>query len=357
MIIFYIWSHTIKVVNFISGKDLGGPKQSFLLYSEAISNLGHDVISVTRKGAPLIDILHSMKMNVKEVDYIRSINILFKKNAITKLREVLKPLEADIIFVHKQVDIELVREAVGDDVRIIGIIHGFNAKNIEPADALIAVSQKVKDFLLNNGYTKPIYVIPNMVKIASVPHYRDLPEIPLIGAMGIFRRKKGFHVLIKALSILKQRNIKFKAIIAGRGQLLYYLKYLRLKLDLKDELVIRDWVNNDERDEFVDSIDIYCLPSRTESFGMVVVEAMARMKRVIATRCGGPEEIITHGENGFLVEKQNPEAMADCIESLITNKVESNHMPQNAYDFVMDNYEITHVTNKISDIIDELTFH
>ncbi len=294
----------------------------------------------------------NMKLKVKAVDYIRSSNSLFRSGAIGKLKAAMEPINPDIVFVHKQVDIALVREALGENVKIIGIIHGFNAKDIEPADELIAVSKKVKDFLLKSGYKKPIHIIPNMVKVATTPEYRDLPEIPLIGAMGIFRRKKGFHMLIKALGILKKRGVQFKAIIAGRGQLYYYLKYLQFMNELNEHLEIRDWVTNDERDRFVDSIDIYCLPSRTESFGMVVVEAMARMKRVIATRCGGPEEIITHGKTGYLVEKQNPEAMADMIEDLISKKVNSNKVPQNAYNFVMKNYEIGCVTDKLKAIID-----
>jgi len=171
--------------------------------------------------------------------------------------------------------------------------------------------------------------------------------------MGMFRRKKGFHILIKALSILKQRGVPFKAVIAGKGRITWYLQYLRWKLDLKNELTIRGWVSNDERDEFVDSIDLYVLPSRTETFGMVVVEAMARMKRVIATRCGGPEEIITDGMDGFLVEKENPEAMADKLEDLIQNHEESLDTPNQAYTTAIDKYSIEKVAHNLSAILNK----
>jgi glycosyltransferase involved in cell wall biosynthesis len=169
--------------------------------------------------------------------------------------------------------------------------------------------------------------------------------------MGMFRRKKGFHIFIKALSILKQREVPFKAVIAGKGRITWYLQYLRWKLDLKNELTMRGWVKNDERDEFVDNIDLYVLPSRTETFGMVVVEAMARMKRVIATKCGGPEEIITDGVDGFLVDKENPEAMADKLEELIKNPEKSKESPMNANKVAINNYSLEAVSMQISNII------
>jgi glycosyltransferase involved in cell wall biosynthesis len=298
--------------------------------------------------------MQSMDIDVDEVSYVRTTHPLFIKKSIQNLRKALLPMNASVIFVHKQLDIELVRGALGNNIKIVGIIHGFNAKHIEHADVLIAVSDKVKEFLIDSGCTKPIYVVPNMVKIGNDIVYRDLPTTPLIGAMGMFRRKKGFHILIKALSILKQRGVSFKAIIAGKGRITWYLQYLRWKLDLKNELTMRGWISNDERDEFVDSIDLYILPSRTETFGMVVVEAMARMKRVIATKCGGPEEIITDGVDGFLVDKENPEAVADKLEELIYYPERSNHVPEAAFNTAKSNYSLPAVSSNLKEIISSL---
>ena len=116
---------------------------------------------------------------------------------------------------------------------------------------------------------------------------------------------------------------------------------------------MRGWVTNDERDEFIDSIDLYILPSRTETFGMVVVEAMARMKRVVATKCGGPEEIITDSVDGFLVKKENPEAMADKLSEIIKNPENSKEIPGNAYQVAIDNYAIDAVKRKLRKIIND----
>jgi hypothetical protein len=69
----------------------------------------------------------------------------------------------------------------------------------------------------------------------------------------------------------------------------------------------------------LNEIDIYVVSSETESFGLTVVEAMAAGKPVIATRCGGPEEIIVQEKTGLLVPLNDSSAMAEAIISLVND--------------------------------------
>jgi glycosyltransferase involved in cell wall biosynthesis len=87
---------------------------------------------------------------------------------------------------------------------------------------------------------------------------------------------------------------------------------------------------------------------------MVVVEAMARMKRVVATKCGGPEEIITDGDDGFLVDKENPEAMSNKLEELIKYSEKSNHVPVAAFNTAKSNYSLPAVASNLMSIISSL---
>jgi glycosyltransferase involved in cell wall biosynthesis len=342
----------MKIINFISGKDLGGPKQSFILYTELLNRMGHTVTNVIKKNARLKPLLLREKYPVKEVSYYRTPFSYLNTAAIKEIRNAMSVEDPDVVFVHKPIDIAVVRGALGGNVKIVAIIHGFSCKYLEDADSLIAVSEKVKEYLIDSGIKKPIFVIPNMVKIETKPEYRDIAEMPLIGAMGVFRRKKGFHVMIQALKILKEDGVKFKAVIAGKGRLYYYLKYLRIKLNLQDELIIRGWVSNEDRDDFIDNIDIYVLPSRTETFGMVVVEAMARMKRVIATKCGGPEGVITDGLNGFLVEKENPVDLARKLKQILADDPDGSAVvARNAGKEALENYTMQAISGKLEDVL------
>lgn len=341
--------HFMKIINFISGKDLGGTKQSFVLYSKVLTDLyPNKVISVIKKHARFKRLLGNQN-NIIEVDYWRADVAILRNIAVNVLQQKLAPIKADIIFVHKQIDVKLISLAL-PNIKIIAVVHGFNANFIEYAKHIITPSNKVKQFLQQHTDTQ-ISIVPNMVQISDNAQYRDLPDVPLIGAMGVFRRKKGFHILIQALGILKQQNIPFKAVIAGsKDRMYWYLRYLQWRLNLQQELTITGWINNQQRDDFIDKIDLYILPSRTESFGMVVVEAMARKKRVIATKCGGPEEIITNNYDGYLVKKQNPKALAQQIIKLLNSPTNSNYIPENAYK-TAHKYHTTNVADAISSVI------
>lgn len=339
------------IINFISGKDLGGPKQSFVLYTEVLQKIYTPIHSVIRKGAQLKQVMQSQGLSSTEVNYLRIPFWPFNTYAIKKIKQQLQPLNAKVILVHKALDLKIISQAL-PNIKIIGVIHSFHAPHIKYADALIAVSQKVKDFLIKQNYKKPIYLIPNMIKLAPPPPLeKSLQAIPVIGAMGVFRRTKGFHTLIKSLNILKQNSTPFKAIIAGKGKLYYYLKFLKWKYSLKNHLTIKPWISNNERNAFLDSLDLYILPSKSETFGMVIIEAMARKKRVIATKCGGPEEIITDKHDGYLVPKQDSLALAKKIEMLIKNPDYSEHIPTNAYQTAQNKYSAERVSKTLQDLL------
>ena len=348
----------MKILNFISGSDLGGPKQSFVHYTTVMQQrLGNEVFSLIRKGAPIKSLLTPITNNILEVNYVRSDLPILRSLAANQLNEVIQPLKPDLIICHKQVDITLVRLALGKGCKIIGVVHGFNARHTDKADALIAVSERVKKFLLSSGYLKPVYVVPNMVQLPdNEPQFRPIADMPLIGTMGMFRRKKGMDVLVSALALLKDRGIRFKAILAGGGGYQEKnVKRLAAKLSLSDNIEFRPWLSNEEKWGFLDSLDIFCLPSRSESFGMVVTEAMSRKKVVVATRCGGPEEIIEDGINGYLVENDNPSALADRIEQVIQYRGNQQQIAERAYVHIKDNYSLEAVAPKIEKVISDFT--
>lgn len=334
----------MRIVNFISGDDLGGPKQSFLHYTDALQRLEYKVFSVIRKNSPLRPLLEDITRSISELSYVRTTFFPFSKLASFKLRRAISPLNPDLVIVHKQIDIELVRKALGKDVNIVGVIHGYNSRHIEFADALIAVSDRVRKFLLESDYRGKVIVIPNMVNMnGAEPEYKKIGAIPRLGTMGMFRRKKGMDVFIKSLAILKNRGVNYRASIAGKGYLRSKLVNLVEQLGLEEEISIRQWLRNDQKTDYIDSLDFFVLPSRSETFGMVVVEAMARKKIVIATKCGGPEEIIENGLNGFLVDNDSPEAMADKIISLLDKPESLGAVSSQAYETAKTKYCIDSV--------------
>ena len=89
--------------------------------------------------------------------------------------------------------------------------------------------------------------------------------------------------------------------------------------------------------EILKSLDIFILPSISEGFSIATIEAMACRKPVIATRSGGPEEIVNEN-NGILVEPGEMGELTKAVIMLIKNKGICESYVQNAYEMVRDKF-------------------
>jgi L-malate glycosyltransferase len=184
--------------------------------------------------------------------------------------------------------------------------------------SIVAVSHALKDDI--NLYCKrQVQVIPNVIKMCkfSVPDSiknDNKLNIGILGGLGNYR--KGLDILIRAVSLLK--DIEMTVHIGGDGKFLSTFKDMAKELDVSGKCVFYGEIKPESIQDFYSKLDFYVLPSRDETFGVVVIEAMACGLPVIATKCGGPEEIITK-ESGVLIEKENPQELARAIRSVAGN--------------------------------------
>jgi glycosyltransferase involved in cell wall biosynthesis len=310
----------MKIVNLISGKDLGGPKQTFLHYSDNLRQLGHQVTSVIRPKAQLQSLLQQRQLPYILPDYPRTRLPLLKALAIARLQRLFEQQEPNLVIVHKPIDAELARAALqplATQCKLILVLHSYTAKGIKAADLLICVSPVLAEFARQQGYTGPLEVIPNLVELSAIePVGRAPQQPPVIATMGILRRTKGQDILLEAAHILNQRQVQFRLVIAGKGRWHGKINKLIQQFGLSQITQRLNWISNAQRHAFIDAADIFCLPSRGETFGMVVIEAMARKRLVVATRCGGPQGIIEHQQNGLLCEV-NAASLADTLQQAI----------------------------------------
>lgn len=216
---------------------------------------------------------------------------------------------------------------------------------------VVAVSQALGDDI--NRYCKrQVHVIPNVIDInkfsVTDPVRMDNKlNIGILGGMGNYR--KGVDILIKAVSLLKDMDITVH--IGGDGKYLSTFRDMAKELDVDGKCFFYGEIKPENIQDFYSKLDFYVLPSRDETFGVVVVEAMACGLPVIATRCGGPEEIITE-ETGVLIEKENPQELADAIRSLAGNLGSYNRKAIRNY--VLDKYSQDCFTASLSELYQEL---
>jgi len=100
--------------------------------------------------------------------------------------------------------------------------------------------------------------------------------------------------------------------------------------------------------------DVLLLTSVEESFGLVLVEAAICGKPAVATACGGPEEIILHGQTGYLVPKENPEAIGQALSTLASQRDLATRLGRSARSSVVERFHPQKFTNQITAAFDSL---
>ena len=183
---------------------------------------------------------------------------------------------------------------------------------------IVAVSQALRDDI-NSYCRRQVKVIPNVVEMKKFSLTGTLQRdnklnAGILGGMGNYR--KGLDILIKALPLLK--DLELTVHIGGDGKYLNTFRNLAKELEVQEKCIFYGEIKPEAIFDFYSKLDFFVLPSRDETFGVVVVEAMACGLPVIATKCGGPEEIITK-ETGILVERENPQDLARAIRFVSEN--------------------------------------
>lgn len=169
-----------------------------------------------------------------------------------------------------------------------------------------------KRLVIRNGFDEA------RLDAVKVPRAGDgIVKIAMIGRLD---RQKDHKTYIDALEILKSRGIVFRAYIAGQGEDLPTLKAYAAAKRL-DWLTFAGFIR--DVDSFISSIDIGVLCTdpqfHAEGISNALLEIMAQGKPVVATHGGGTPEVVTDGDNGFLVPPQDPTSLADGIEKLIAD--------------------------------------
>jgi teichuronic acid biosynthesis glycosyltransferase TuaC len=153
---------------------------------------------------------------------------------------------------------------------------------------------------------------------------------------GAIRPVKGVDVLLRAVRLLVGRGrCETLAIIGESYYQSYQNEYARIRqmaidLGLRDRVQFLGGKTQTELARYMQQSDVLVFPSRKESFGMVLVESLACGTPVVATRSGGPEDIVNE-KVGVLVPPEDPEALADAIQRVLQRPEDFNRADLRTY--------------------------
>ncbi len=144
-------------------------------------------------------------------------------------------------------------------------------------------------------------------------------RIPVLLTIGRLVEQKGIDTLLHALHNLAARRVDARLLVLGVGPLRDELEHLRDQLGLRDRVDFLGYRQDAPR--FMAACDAFVLASRWEGFGIVLAEAMACGKPIVATNApGGPSEILHDRENALVVPVDDATKLADALETLLGNE-------------------------------------
>jgi glycosyltransferase involved in cell wall biosynthesis len=144
------------------------------------------------------------------------------------------------------------------------------------------------------------------------------PDDVVVALIGRLHPQKGHDYLLQAASRLKDSYPLCKYLFIGEGEWRSELESLVRKLSLQDKVVFLGF--REDVPELLQTVDILAMPSRMEGLPFVLLEAMATGLPVVASDLECLREVISHGENGFLVPVGDSVALANAIEHVLQNK-------------------------------------
>ena len=215
----------------------------------------------------------------------------------------------------------------------VGTFHAFARSNVgyyygkpllkryvRRLNARIAVSVPAKEFV-EHYFPGEYRVVPNGIDVQRFRNQPPLPEFAdgkcNILFVGRLEYRKGLGYLLRAFAQLKRSYPAIRLIIVGDGPLRRWYGNFIARKQLED-VVTAGYVSSDELPRYYASADIFCSPATgDESFGIVLLEAMASGKPIVATDIAGFRHVLTHGREGLLVEPKNKRQLATVLEALI----------------------------------------
>jgi len=295
-------------------------------------------------------------------------NIFTVFSRAKKLRKIIKDINPDILHIRSRVPAWLVyiaNKKLG--IKVVSTVHGFNSVGfyssiMQKADAVICVSNSIKEYIQKNYNTSEskITVIPRGIDldlfnpknidldfIENFKKEHNLKDKFIISSVGRITQLKDYETFIKAVQLVKKEKEDIMALIVGgvrsdKEDYLESLKTLINELNLQENIIFTGSQSK--------IAEIYALSNvvvssskKPESFGRAVAEAIALNTPVIATNHGGVKDIIKKNENGFFFNVGDEKKLSEKI-------LKSQELNFDGYKYISENFSLNNMVDKTFEV-------
>ncbi len=207
-----------------------------------------------------------------------------------------------------------------------------------------------------NGIEKDDYVIADDEIMCIRTGFRNKSgleeDTPVIGIIGRLVWQKGIEHFIEVIPEILKEFKEARFFIVGDGPLENKLKAASKKLKIDDKISFTGF-RSDIKD-ILASIDIFVMPSLLEGLPMILLEAMAMGKPIVATNIDGINEVVENGKTGLLVPPKAPEALSEAIVNLLIHRDQACQMGINARRVVEERFGVDIMIRKVEEVYEEL---
>ncbi|MEW6505654.1 MAG: glycosyltransferase [Chloroflexota bacterium] len=206
----------------------------------------------------------------------------------------------------------------------------FVARHLNRADAVSVPSRSSVQMLAAHGIRQPVQPVscgirlseftpPSAVDRQQILSRFGLPPDKVIGLyVGRVDVEKRVEVLIEALAAVQDERIHLA--IAGSGASLPQIQRLIRRYGLQNQVHLLGKIPHSDLPALISASDLFLMPGDAESFSIATLEAMACGKPVLAAHASALPELVTHRQNGYLFQPQNPQSAAEGIRWLLENR-------------------------------------
>jgi phosphatidylinositol alpha-mannosyltransferase len=189
----------------------------------------------------------------------------------------------------------------------------------------ITVSSAAREFV-GEYFPADYRVIPNGIDFPRFfRRYEPLPQFadgrPTVLFVGRLEKRKGLKFLLRAWPRVLERQPDARLVVVGRGRPLEgYRRFAARQGWSPEDVVFAGYVPSEDLPRYYQSCDVFCAPNTgQESFGIVLLEAMASGAPIVASDIPGYRDVVSNGLHGVLVEPRKPGAIADALCRLLAN--------------------------------------
>lgn len=371
---------------------ISGVATSARTLAQSLARNGHDVLVV----AP-----SQTGRRYKEVDHnyqiVRTLSLPFPFRNNYRLpvtwqndiKKIIQEFNPDIIHIQTQYPVGLtaLKMAKKLSIPVVATNHAMpenivmHFKSLEPlarpiqyvlkeyglllykdAEHIIMPTQSAIDLLQNSNIKIPMTAVSNGVELrhfkpanisAKIKTSFGLPtDRPIIMYVGRLDGEKHVHILIEAMSRMLKQTPAHLAIVGG-GAIEESLQDLAFNLGISENVTFTGRVSDEDLLTLHQASDIFAMPSPAELQCLALLESMATGKPAVAVRVGALPELCQEGRNGFLVNVDDPEAMADKLTLLVKDKKLRKEMGQESLKIAAQ-HDMKHVLKQFEKIYTEV---